>query len=290
MSNVNNSINEKINQKCSSISLEESSEPNKDSTLNNSSLSVQRNPLDNQEFNDIINDNIISLLTPDNFKNFIFYFFKNDEQADIKSKIIFVTILNSCKNYFDDELMKLFNEEECPLIMLNWVYKNKSFFKNPLVGGTINYELLNLFHSILIFYDSINIEPKDILNLKLYEKLNKIKNIINYYININFINLINKILNNWKKIVEDYYEKQYITNYKIKRLGLKRNREDQDTEADSTDLNYINNINNKTNINKPIKKQLKVSFNLNNNEILYFNKDDVPKQISLDKIKSVKLN
>ena len=290
MSNINNSINEKINQNCSSISLEESNEPNKDNTISNSSLSVQQNLLDGQESNGKINDNIISLLAPDNFKNFIFYFFKNDEQADIKSKIIFVSLLNSCKNYFDDDLMKLFNEEECTLIMLNWVYKNKSFFKNPLVGGPINFELLNLFHSILIFYDSINIEPRDILNLKLYEKLNKLKNIINYYININFINLINKILNKWKKIVEDFYEKQYITNYKINKLGLKRNREDQDTEADSTDLNYINNINNKTNINKPIKKQFKVSFNLNNNEILYFNKDDVPKQISLDKNKSVKLN
>ena len=89
----------------------------------------------------------------------------------------------------------------------------------------------------------------------------------------------------------------------MNKLGIKRNRsgaDDQDTEADSidNDTNGINNnikINNlnihnnqNINLNKKIKnKNIKVSFDLQQNSVAYFDKDDMPFQITLDQNKNL---
>ena len=101
-------------------------------------------------------------------------------------------------------------------------------------------------------------------------------------------------------------EEKIIARFKLNKLGIKKNRtveekiEEQATEADSVDndanVDYLNNINNNNiiihnngniNLNKKIKnKNIKISFDLSQNSICYFNKDDMPFQITLDKQKN----
>lgn len=90
-------------------------------------------------------------------------------------------------------------------------------------------------------------------------------------------------------------EKIIITRYKLNQLGIKRGRTQEDkedkeeTEADSIDdteddiKNNVNKSNNYSNLNKKIKKNIKVSFDFQKNSIIYFKKDDIPFQITLDK-------
>ena len=147
------------------------------------------------------------------------------------------------------------------------------------------------------------ITSSDILNLKLYEKLLKIKGYINSYVSQEVLNLTDFILKKWKTQVDFDNEEKIIARYKLNKLGIKRNRsgtDDQDTEADSidNDTNGINNnikINNlnihnnqNINLNKKIKnKNIKVSFDLQQNSVAYFDKDDMPFQITLDQNKNL---
>jgi hypothetical protein len=185
--------------------------------------------------------------------------------------------------YFKD-----FFEEECHLSLLNWVFNEKIFLKNKILNNNNNINnkfqyFLQLLNNVLNIFVYLPINSNDILKLKLFQKLKKIKyyislwktkNFINYY-----INLINQILNIWKEKVELNF---------IKILNLKRNRDfiiqdkfnlkDDNTEADSYDNISINNE--KEIKNRKIKKI--VTFDLSKNKTILFNKEDEPLKMLIE--------
>ena len=260
-----------------------------------------------------------------NFKKFILDTIKNDDELALKDKLAFSLFLVMNTNCFNEDLINEFNEEECHLSLLNWIWRYNKKLKQFQLEHQLKINLFQNFDTFLPNYNKLLIEiniimellinilnflaflpinSSDILHLKLYEKLFKIKGYIKSYANEYLLNLINFVLEKWKAEVEAENEEKIITRYKLNQLGIKRPRsqddkdDKEDTEADSVDDNEnnikINNItDNKinSNLNKKTKKNnIKVSFDLQNNSVIYFKKDDAPFQITLDKQKNEQSN
>lgn len=259
-----------------------------------------------------------------NIHDFILKTIKNDDDLTLREKITFSFLLVLNTKSFNEEFINEFNEEECHLSLLNWVWRYKKKLKQFQLQNQLkntffeNFEIflpqynkllieiniiMELLINILNFFVFLPINSSDILHLKLYEKLIKIKGFINSYANDNLLNLINFVLNKWKTVVDEENEAKIITRYKLSQLGVKRPRapdekeDKEDTEADSVDYNEDNiKINNNSikysNLNKKIKNKnnIKVSFDLQKNSVIYFKKDDIPFKISLDKKKINKSN
>jgi len=257
-----------------------------------------------------------------NFSKFIMETFKNDDELTLREKLTFSLFLVMNQNCFTEELISEFNEEECQLSLLNWIWRYKKKMKQfQLQHQLKNYNLIENFEILLPQYNKLLIEinfimellinilnffvflpinSSDILNLKLYEKLIKIKEYIKPFANEYLLNLTNFVLNKWKTEVEQENETKIIATYKLSRLGVKHARpvddkeDKEDTEADSVEDNDINiketinnNPNNYSNLNKKTKNNIKVSFDLQKNSTIYFKHDDIPFQISLDKQKMI---
>ena len=253
--------------------------------------------------------------------------FKNEESLTLKDKLEFSYLLSLAISSFNEEMIKEFNEEECHLSLLNWVWRyrkkikefrniiqNKNslklipnfiyFFSNKYnkLLIEINFVIQLLINILNILY-FLPITLSELLNLKLYEKLSKIKEYIKPFVQKDIVNLADIILLRWKELIDLESEQKIIAKFKLNKLGIKRIREEkiaeQTTETDSTDndtiINIETNINNniiinnnkKINLNKKFKnKKIKVSFDLSRNSVIKYNKDDMPFQITLEKQKN----
>ena len=257
----------------------------------------------------------------DDLMNVVLSTFKKEKHLTLKEKLEFSYLLSIAIRNFRDDMVKEFNEEECHLALLNWVWSygkkmkefqietelktslklnqnfDKFFPKYNILLIEINF-ILQLLINILNIFIILPISSNEILNLKFYEKLSKIKNIIKSFAQDELVNLIDIVLNNWKNQIDIESEEKIIARFKLNKLGIKRNRtneekiEEQATEADSVDddssIYIINNINNIKNININKKnKKIKISFDLSKNSVIYYKKDDIPFQITLDKQKQL---
>lgn len=239
----------------------------------------------------------------ENFNSLILNGIKNDKEMSLGEKINFSEFILENKDKFlnDRKLVQDFMEEEGHVCLLNWVWKKNNSFKIKLSKDNLNlYSIIEiniilvLLKNILNIFDFLPIKSKDILELKFYEKLLKLKNLIKLYSNFNLLNLIDKILQKWKAAVDTFYDQTIISCFLLNHLNIKRQRpkeeddkEDKDeTEADSeagqSFVKFENsNLDNKININKTkTKKHLKVSFDFSLNSIKYFNQEDAPINIS----------
>ncbi len=209
----------------------------------------------------------------ENFETFIIETIKQESNLNILQKISFTNsiLLNN------DKLNKLkdFYEEECHLSLLNWIWNERIFLKNPKYNINKLFGLLALLINILNIFTILPINSKDILDLKLYEKLIKIKEFIKKWSNQHkIITLISFILNKWKLSVEEEYEKKLIE---------KKNRNKSEGDSNINLLSYkYNNVNIQKNFNnKKVKKNLKIE--LSKNKVLYFDKDTAPFEVSIIK-------
>ena len=206
-------------------------------------------------------------------ENYIINTIKQESNLNIYQKISFTNsiLLNSDKL----NQLKDFYEEECHLSLLNWIWNERIFLKYPNYNINNIFALLALLINILNIFEIIHINSNDILELKLYEKLIKIKEFIKKWSNdFKIINLISLILNKWKKNVEEDFEKA---------LTKKRKRCEEEGKVNS-DISLINNkfnVNIEKNVNnkKKIKKNLKID--ISKNRVLYFNKENAPFEISI---------
>ena len=248
---------------------------------------------------------------------------KKEDTLTLKEKLEFTYILSLSKANFTQETVKEFCEEECDLTLINWIWKSKDklkkfkvetelrekflkidknvdeyFPKYNILLIEVNF-ILELLINILNLFSFLPITSFNILNLNLYQKLNKIKEYIKLYAGDKILSSIDLILIKWKSQIEAENEQKIEAKEKLNKLGIKRKRspeigiEDLDTEIDSVEDDNVNNINNnitnnKLNIDKKNKNKnninKKVSFDLTQNTIIYFHKNDAPFQISLDKI------
>ena len=203
-------------------------------------------------------------------ETFIIEVIKQEENLNIFQKITFTKSILVNKDKFSE--LKEFYEEECHLSLLNWVWKERKTLKYPNIYFNKLLGILYLLNNILNIFQILHFNSNDIIELKLFDKLNNIKGLIkNWKIEHPILNLISNILNKWKSEIEELKE--------IK-LNQKRNRSDDETEFES-DINLLNNnikVNNSKNFNKKVKKN--ISIELSKNRIIYFDKDEIPSSIS----------
>ena len=260
-----------------------------------------------------------------NFMKTILSTLKNEEDLTLKNKLDFSFILSISKGNFTEETIKEFCEEECHLALLNWVWKYSKKLKKfkleselrekYLLNRENNFEeffqkynillieinfILDLLINILNLFSFLPITSSDLLNLKLYQKLQKIKTYIKSFSNINILNTIDFVLNKWRIQIDSENEQKILAKFMLNKLGIKRKRnwevdiEDRETEINSVEdeenlnSNNINNIsiNNKKKFNIKNKKN-KVSFDLNKNSVIYYQKTDMPFQITIDKMNKI---
>lgn len=260
-----------------------------------------------------------------NFMKIILSTLKNEEDLTLKDKLDFSFILSISKGNFTEETIKEFCEEECHLALLNWVWKYAKKLKKfkleselrekYLLNRENNFEeffqkynillieinfILDLLINILNLFSFLPITSSDLLNLKLYQKLQKIKTYIKSFSNINILKTLDFVLNKWRNQIDSENEQKILAKFMLNKLGIKRKRnwevdiEDRETEINSVEdeenlnSNNINNIsiNNKKKFNIKNKKN-KVSFDLNKNSVIYYQKTDMPFQITIDKINKI---
>ena len=230
-------------------------------------------------------------ITNDNttFESFIIDTIHQDATLSLSSKLYFtrILLLNFMKlRYLSDD----FYEEECHLSLLNWIWNvkyiliswdNNSKDNKSLINDKTNSDenilsiILELLNNILIILETLPIKSNDILDLKLYEKLNKIKGYVRKLPSSPISNCvtdnINLILLKWKKCVDDAFEKEL--KYKKKKVI-----------CDDTTENVVS-VNRSPSVNTDIdtdddsncwrgKKKKRVVFNLIKNKVITFNKEE----------------
>ena len=217
---------------------------------------------------------ILKINSIENFEIFIIETIKQETHLNIYQKISFTNSILLNNDKLDQ--LKEFYEEECHLSLLNWIWNERMFLKYPKSNINKFFGLLALLINILNIFKILPIKSNDILDLKLFEKLIKIKEFIKKWSNDhNIINLITLILNKWKTIVEEDCEKK---------LNKKRRRCEEESIVNS-DISLISNkynVNIQKNFNnKKVKKNLKIE--LSKNKVLYFDKDTAPFEVSIIK-------
>jgi hypothetical protein len=143
----------------------------------------------------------------------IIQIFKYDSLYSLEDKILITQYI--IQNHSKISKHNDFYEEECHLVLINWIYGLK---KEIQVNGLVDVRIYHLLYNILNIFESFPIDLKDLFNLNIYEKLNKIRKIMKK-ININIFCKLERLLNYWKDFSNDNmlnkkrlreYEQEYI--------------------------------------------------------------------------------
>jgi hypothetical protein len=239
-------------------------------------------------------------ITNDNttFESFIIDTIHQDATLSLSSKLYFtrILLLNFMKlRYLSDD----FYEEECHLSLLNWIWNvkhiliswdNNSKDNKPLINDKTNSDenilsiILELLNNILIILETLPIKSNDILDLKLYEKLNKIKGYVlklpPFPLCSCVINNIHFVLEKWKKEIDGMYNR--------KERNQKKKGSDEDYESKCvtnmiTDAELDDAETAVSSEEDSMKKNKKVSFNLLRNKEVEFGKEDEPFKVGCKK-------
>ena len=233
-----------------------------------------------------------TLPTTNSFESFIIETIHQDATLSLSSKLYFTRILllnfMQLRNLSDD-----FYEEECHLSLLNWIWNvkhiliswDKSKDNKPLSNDKTNYDenilsiILELLNNILIILETLPIKPTDILDLKLYEKLNKIKGYVYKLPPFPFCNCVTNNIN----FVLDKWNKEIDMMHNIKERNKKKKCSEDDDEIKSTTITTDAESDDAYSEEGGNKKNKKVSFNLLKNKAIEFYKEDEPFKVAYKK-------
>ena len=219
-----------------------------------------------------------SQLTAESLEQLIINTIKQEDSMSLLSKLQFTYFISQHANLLSQ--LSEFYEEECHLSLLNWVWKEKKLLKNPYPSLSDMNSLcgvLELLYNILFIFENLPIKSNDILDLRLFEKLHKIKVYINRWnVFLPVLGKISAVLDKWKKEVDDDTEEK---------LGQKRKRNnEEETEAESDDNTQVVNLlvyNIEQTKNKKEKKHVKID--LIKNKTVYFDKEKEPLAVGIVK-------
>ena len=219
-----------------------------------------------------------SQLTAESLEQLIINTIKQEDSMSLLSKLQFTYFISQHANLLSQ--LSEFFEEECHLSLLNWVWKEKKLLKNPYSSLSDMNSLcgvLELLYNILFIFENLPIKSNDILDLRLFEKLHKIKVYINRWnVFLPVLGKISAVLDKWKKEVDVDTEEK---------LGQKRKRNnEEETEAESDDNTQVVNLlvyNIEQTKNKKEKKHVKID--LIKNKTVYFDKEKEPLAVGIVK-------
>ena len=230
---------------------------------------------------------------------------KNDNEMDLNEKYICSFYIAMNKYLLSKETIKDLLDEEFHLTLMKWLRREKNYIKDDINEiqdsnsnpNTNNYNFniyIGLLINIISLFEILPIKTSDLFEFNLYKKLFKLNKFVklNKNININvslsfLINKIEKILKKWKNKMECYELAQQIQKYNEKKetkfIGRKKKRNEiilkdkEDTEADSCsdrgESPILHKLGGLFNKNKA-HKQKKVIFDLENSQILFFDKEE----------------
>jgi len=149
--------------------------------------------------------------------------FKFDHMMKIEAKINFTAMIFTQRDLIAES--EDFYEEECHLSLVNWIYEyiNESKRYNELLDEKV----FHLIYNILIIFEILPLKVNDLFELKIFEKLNKLRKFIKTK-NINIYSQVDRLLNYWTS---------FCTNNS---LNVKRNR----TETEFQDDKSVKKVNN----------------------------------------------
>ena len=218
---------------------------------------------------------------------------QNDDELSIGGKISVTKYIIANQKYFSQ--LNDFYEEECHLSLINWVWEKKNLIKYQ----PFSYEqviemnfLLELLYNILNIFELLPIKSNDLLDLKLYEKLFKIKGYINKWpFSIFFSKKITDLCIAWEKIINDDSSDDSDDDCsKVSVLSKKRKREDEETDADSEEnekkspeVSLVNNTPIKPTTETKKKKNKRIVIDTERNITCSFFKEEPPISISNQK-------
>ena len=238
--------------------------------------------------------------------NYILEIMKREDKMDLNEKYICSIYLAMNRHLLTKEIKEDILEEEFHLVLINWLVEERYLVEDEINENKNNINSFIIYIGLLIniisLFEILPIKAGDLSEFKFYKKLFKINKFvklnINLIINISlsfFIKKIESILKKWdtqldclylaKKIEKFLKNKQKLfLGKKIKRnIDDKEDKDREDTETDSASdrgesFNENNNqsrlgglfIKNKNNINK----NKKVNFDLENNKIIFFDKEE----------------
>ena len=238
---------------------------------------------------------------------------KDDDEMDLNEKYICSFYLAMNKHLLSKETIKDIIDEEFHLTLMKWLRREKHYIKDDINEiqdsntntNTNNYKFniyIGLLINIISLFEILPIKSSDLAEFNFYEKLFKLNKFVKFKlsvfikISISFLNdRIENLLQKWKTQEECYNLSKNIlifTKTKEKKLlGKKTKRNDntekdkEETEADSEEgassvkRNSVSAskpklgglfVKNKNNLNK----NKKVNFDLQNNQIIFFDKKD----------------
>ena len=236
---------------------------------------------------------------------------KDDDEMDLNEKYICSFYLAMNKHLLSKETIKDIIDEEFHLTLMKWLRREKHYIKDDINEiqdsntNTNNYKFniyIGLLINIISLFEILPIKSSDLAEFNFYEKLFKLNKFVKFKlslfikISISFLyDRIENLLQKWKTQEECYNLSKNIlifTKTKEKNLlGKKTKRNDnaekdkEETEADSEEgassvkRNSVNAsktklgglfVKNKNNLNK----NKKVNFDLQNNQIIFFDKED----------------
>ena len=236
---------------------------------------------------------------------------KDDDEMDLNEKYICSFYLAMNKHLLSKETIKDIIDEEFHLTLMKWLRREKNYIKDDINEiqdsntNTNNYKFniyIGLLINIISLFEILPIKSSDLAEFNFYEKLFKLNKFVKFKlslfikISISFLyDRIENLLQKWKTQEECYNLSKNIlifTKTKEKNLlGKKTKRNDnaekdkEETEADSEEgassvkRNSVNAnktklgglfVKNKNNLNK----NKKVNFDLQNNQIIFFDKED----------------
>ena len=225
---------------------------------------------------------------------------KKEDEMDLCERYVCSIYLVMNKHLLNEEIKKDMVEEEFHLSVVNWLAEGRGTLEEDMAD---NFSLkyfniyIALLFNIISLLEILPIKVGDILEFNFYSKLFKLNNFVKLYKNINInislsflINKIDQLLGKWKIQIDCYHLAETIQNFTAEKsknkffLGKKTKRnifvvtkEKEDTEADTDSCSEIVEKAKKLGglfFRKSKTEKKKVCFNLENNQIAYFDKDN----------------
>lgn len=216
---------------------------------------------------------------------------ENEKNYSFEEKNKFVSFMSSNKILFNEEIIEEFLEKKYFINLMNWLWEEILPLYNCYINNDYsNFNLLQLFiFNILNLFDYFSIKPKDLIDFNIFNKLQKISEVIStlyqkidldsiipsfIYCKTFVLDMVEKVSDKWKKEIEFFNSCNVIMEFKQKKfnnfIGKKRNEpetEKNKNESDSDERKNLNNLNNYNNLlcNKKTKNKTKIK-NIRNNK------------------------
>lgn len=274
---------------------------NTHNTQQNKTLELEESPILTPKMTETFSPNIL-LIFKDLFKyilpninnkeelhKYILEVSKIEENMNLNEKYICSICLTMNKNFFTKEIIEDVLEEEFHLTLMKWLKNEKYIIEEPNKSDPYKFNIyIGLLFNIITLFEIFPIKTRDLCKFHLYKNFLKLRNLIKLNINNSFPFLfsLNNLLNKWKQQI-DYlnlfgniqnsnflgkktkpnHNEQQNNNNKIAKIDFKDKNE---TDASSEE---------KEEFNIQTKRNKKIFFELEKNQIIFYDKDNCPSQL-----------